>query len=44
MQVIFQYLVLGVVVLLLLLLSIVVVTRQLFSLCRQPDEGEFGAN
>ena len=35
---------LGVVVLLLLFLSSVVVTRQLFSLCRQPDEGEFGAN
>ena len=30
---------LGVVVLLLLLLSSVVLTRQLFSLCRQPDEG-----
>ena len=38
-QIIFQYLVLGVVVLLLLFLSSVVVTRQLFSLCRQPDEG-----
>ena len=43
-QIIFQYLMLGVVVLLLLFLSSVVVTRQLFSLCRQPDEGEFGAN
>ena len=39
MQIIFQYLVLGVVVLLLLFLSSVVATRQLFSLCRQPDEG-----